>query len=508
MRYVSDTLQQWYSRTPVWTRSLASSMYGALKSRRESTQVFEAAMQAVRETQWLSRERLGERQANQLESLVRYVARKVPYYERLFADHGIAPSSIQTVDDLRRVPTLTRDDIRTHWKDLISRDAAQLGLRKESTSGTTGAPLSVWMDDETYLHTKAVQWLQHEWAGYFHTEWLGILAGYRVVPLNRSRPPFWVTNLMGRQVHFSSYHLRPDMLGHYVEKLRKSEIRFLLGYPSAIGLLAQYFVERNLTHPIRAVFLSSEPLYEWQSEAIQKAFGCTIYNYYGQAERVLSGMSCGNSLNLHLEMDSSVVEFVPLPGGGGRSMIVATSLVNRAMPLLRYELNDVTTPIAAPCRCGRALPLIRPVETKREDVVTTSTGRLLPPSLFTFPLKNAVGVLQSQIVQQDPRNLEVRVVTDLRFTKEEAARLLKEYRSLVDQELDVAINIVDRIPLTSAGKFRFVVSHVARGGLIALVMLMLLAVPLRRGSVRAWFGFRAGRSGRVLWQPDVVMERV
>jgi phenylacetate-CoA ligase len=476
-------------------------MYGVLKDRRERTAVFRHALEEVRHTERWSRNRLEELQADRLRLLVAHAVTHVPYYERMFAEYGLNPGQIQTPDDLRTLPTLTKAAVRAQGKEMIARGFHARRLRTESTSGTTGAPLTVWMNDEAYLHTKAEQWLQHEWAGYTHREWIGILAGYKVVPLRRARAPFWVTNAAGRQIHFSSYHLRRDLIGAYVEKLRRSRVQFLLGYPSAVGLLARFMVERGEHLPIRAAFLSSEPLYEWQSSAISEAFGCTIFNYYGQAERVLSGFSCGKSLNLHVSMESSLLELVPMPGRDDRQRLIATSLLNYAMPLLRYELHDVTSAVDEPCPCGRAHARIRPVETKDEDLVVTPSGRFLSASLFTFPLKKAVGVVQSQVVQHTQESFEVRVVVNDAFSAAERERLRQGFRACVGEEMNVSVLEVPEIPLTRTGKFRFVVSSVAKAVLGLCIVAALLGTPVRC----SWSMQGAGARGqRLSW---VVVQR-
>jgi phenylacetate-CoA ligase len=476
VRYVSSAGQTLYEWIPVWTRSAASTVYGLVKMRRENTPLFQKYLKELRQTQWYSSEQLADLQQRRLQKLIRHAATSVPYYARAFAAHGVVVSQIQTPGDLAKLPTLSKATIRRSWREMIAQRHNVSRLRKESTSGTTGTPLTVYMDDEAYLQTKAVQWLQHEWAGYTHREWLGVLAGYRVVPIGRTTPPFWVTNFAGRQIHLSSYNLRPAVVDVYAHKIRSSGIRFLLGYPSAIGYLARSLNEKGNRVPLEAVFLSSEPIYEWQLQAIRSAFGCKVFNYYGQGERVLSGVSCGTSNLLHLSMESSVAEFVPSAGGEGTKLL-STSLLNFAMPLIRYELHDIATVVEDPCPCGRAHQRIQPVETKEEDYVVTPSGRFVSPSLLTFPLKDVVGVERTQVIQDSVEHLDIRIVTNEKFTEEEEHRLKREFSRCVGMEMEVKITRVEDIPLTAQGKFRFVVSHVARVAIGLCLVLLLGSAP-------------------------------
>jgi phenylacetate-CoA ligase len=325
------------------------------------------------------------------------------------------------------------------------------------------------MTDETYLRQKAVQWLQYSWAGYTGQQWVGVFGGYKIVPLTRHRTPFWIVNHAGKQVHFSTYHLNPDFLPSVVAKLQSSSIQFLMGYPSAIGIVAQYLAARNQSVPLKGVFLSSEPIYDWQAEAIRQAFGCRVFNYFAATEKVISAISCGHSLNLHVNEEICVPEFThATPAVGGR-VLLGTLLTNYAMPLIRYELHDVSSEVPDPCPCGRAHGLIGPIDTKAEDFIVTPRGSLVSASLLTFPFKTARGIIASQIEQLDLHTLVVKVVTNELFRPEDSAQLCADIGSCVGDEMRIEIKRVTDIPRTNNGKFKFVVSAISQDHVLNLL---------------------------------------
>jgi len=461
MRYVPDALVSIYDRTPIWTRSIASTLYGMLKQRRESGPVFQRCLAELEESQWWSRERLAELQAERLRALVRHAVDTVPYYGRVFADHGIIASQIQTPDDLSRLPVLAKETVRREGHNLISRRIAGRDLQSESTSGTTGKPLTLLLDRQAYLAARAAQWLHHSWAGYSHREWIGILAGYHVVPQRRQRPPVWTINREGRQIHFSTRHLRGPLMTAMATKMRERKIQFLLGYPSALGLFARHLLAQNESLPLRGVFLSSEPVYQWQSEAMEKAFGAPLFNYYGQAEKALTAASCGNGLEMHLHMELSIAEFTTHPAIKDRQLLLGTSLLNYGMPLIRYELEDVTHEVAGPCRCGREHPRIGPVETHSDDFIVSSDGSMIPPSLCYLPFQRVRGVTSSQVVQEEMGSVTVNLVAEPEFTPDEERRLLHSLAMTLGTGMKVDVRRVREIPRTASGKFRFVVSKVS-----------------------------------------------
>ena len=373
MRYISSYIVKLYDKSPIWTRSFASTAYGFLKSRKEKTKLFWQCLAELEETQWWSLEKLQEIQSQRLKKLVRHCAKNVPYYQKKFAESGILPSQIQNLDDIKKIPYITKNDITINIDTLKATNFSPKELILESTSGTTGKPLQIYMNKYPILFTRAIIERQHLWADYkFREDWIGILSGYQIVPLLRKKPPFWTKNFHGKQLHLSSYHLNKKYIHHYYTILKKIKIKYLLGYPSSIGLLASMFNEEGLQLDLKAVFLSSEPIYDWQRKAIQKSFKCKIMDFFSQAERVISGCSCGESENMHINLEAGILELSKI--SENQFNIIGTSLTNYGMPLLRYKLNDITSGLVSDCSCGRKHPLLKPIETKLEDILVTPQG--------------------------------------------------------------------------------------------------------------------------------------
>jgi phenylacetate-CoA ligase len=461
MRYVPNSVRSLYHILPARFRSGPSTLYGLLKNWNERTAQFRQYQRELEESQGWSRSRLQELQSERLRSLIGHAATHVPYYRRVFAEHGLSPSQIQTPADLVRLPTVSKGTVREHWRSMLAEGVRPSSLLRETTSGTSGSPLTVYLSKEAYLRAKAAQWLHHAAGGYTHHEWIGILAGYEVVPPAVTHPPFWVVNNAGKQVHFSSFHLRERNVPQYLAEMRARRLHFLLGYPSTIGLLAHFCVSRGEHLPLESVFLSSEPAFEWQLEAIRKAFGCRVFNYYGQTEQVTTAASCRDYSSLHLHSELTVAEFLPDPSLSGHRFLVGTSLVNYAMPLIRYELGDVTAAIEGPCPCGREHERIRPVVTIANDFLVLPDGGLVPALLLHHPFVLARSVAAAQIVQEDPRSVIVQVVPCPGFSPAEAMMIIQGITAIVGPGVAIHLREVPDIPRTKNGKVRFLVSHVS-----------------------------------------------
>ena len=213
---------------------------------------------------------------------------------------------------------------------------------------------------------------------------------------------------------------------------------------------------------MKAIFLSSEPILDEHRTAIQKAFECPIFDFYGQAERVLSASTCNHSDNLHLNMETGIAELVPHPTSLNKFNIVATSLINYAMPLIRYAINDITTDVRLECSCGRKHKLIGPVESRTGDYVLTPDGTILSPRIFSRMLHKVYGIRASQVVQDDIDKITVNIVPNEIYKTQQDMWLRKQIACYVGDQMKIEIRKTNEIPLTKNGKHRFVISNISK----------------------------------------------
>ena len=112
-------------------------------------------LKEMRHNDMLSGAEIREIQDRKLQRLVRHCYETVPYYTRLFDTHGIRPSQIQTRDDLRLLPVLTKQTIRDNYDDLFSTAISPKRIRKSSSGGSTGTPLKFCTDSAEWSSWQA-----------------------------------------------------------------------------------------------------------------------------------------------------------------------------------------------------------------------------------------------------------------------------------------------------------------------------------------------------------------
>lgn len=301
------------------------------------------------------------------------------------------------------------------------------------------------------------------WGGAQLWEPMISLGGKIVVPLSQKRPPFWRFNWAEGIMWLSTFHMTPENLDLYIEQVRKSGIQFLRGYPSNLYIFAQHLTKRNVKLPMRAVFSGSEPLFGYVRDLVEDRFVCKVFDWYGVSERVVTSSQCDRHDGYHIHMENCLVEILrgDEPADADElGEVVGTCLSNYAMPLIRYRTGDMSSWCTRACKCGRSLTTISQVQTKWEDILTTVDGRFISPSVLTHPFKPVKGIEKSQIVQEEPDLITIKVVANSLFDSAQQDLLARGLRERLGVEMRINILPVDDLPKEPSGKYRWVISKV------------------------------------------------
>ena len=461
---MSGFLDKFYNRSPWFIQDLMVTIYGVMLYRREYGGKFRDLLDEFEKRQWLSHGDIVEYQNQRLRLLIGHCYENVPYYRKVMDDRGLKPSDIAMVNDLCKLPVLTRDDVRANLEALTTRSPRRSKYIIGHTSGTTGAPLELRWDDRICFIKTVVDWRQKRIAGINPGDPMAFFLGRTVAPLDQKKPPFWRHNRVMNQLFCSSWHLSAENLEAYFSKLERFRPLAIEGYPSTMSILAGYLVSRKKTFPLKAAFTSSETLMPSQREMIERAFACRLFDFYGMAERVAFSTECEEHDGKHLNLDFSVMEVLDKDGnpaaGGQIGRVVATGLHNLAMPLIRYQTSDVTALRGVPCKCGRGFPLMENITTKDEDIVSTRDGRYISSSILNALTHHLTSLTEHQVVQEDRDRVVMKIVRRPNYTQADEDFLLRELRRTLGEGMTVELEYVDAIPRTAAGKFRWVISKV------------------------------------------------
>ncbi|MEM2506066.1 MAG: hypothetical protein QXF61_03385 [Nitrososphaeria archaeon] len=411
-----------------------------------------------------SRDKLKAHQDERLRKIVRYAYDHVPLYHEKFRKAGIKPSDVKGVEDLKKIPVLRKDEVRKNLDRMVSIDYDIAKLKVLRTSGSTGQPLRIYLtnaEDELRKakHLRANiacgQRIRDRWitiTSPFHfgetTRLQRILGFYVPIPVSVFLDTATQVSFIGR--------MKPDVLD---------------GYSSSLLLLAKE-VKRRGIETIRPRFIigGSELIGDSSCQFIEKVFDAPFYDQYSCVEMERLAWQCPEKIGYHMDVDTIIMQFVDKNGdevsAGEKGEIICTSLFNYAMPFIRYAVGDVGALLNDECVCGRKLPLMKPIEGRRDSFVLLPNGKVFSPRAFTV----AIGMFkwydhieQFRIVQRKIDFLEVYIkmgdggVNENVLATELVAHLKKSL-NIEDETVDFKVRFVDDIPLDKSGKLMIVLS--------------------------------------------------
>jgi len=456
-------LERLYLRSPVWAQEAACHIEGWNTRRKryggDYRQMFAAAEQRVH---W-SQSRMLEFRDGRLASFVRHAANTVPSYRSRFRALAIDPGGIRHLDDLGRLPILTKAEVQLEPSGYLSSSVAAARCNTAHTSGTTGGGLQLAISDQALREQWAVWWRYRHWHGLDMDTPCGYFAGRNIVPITQREPPFWRHSAPLRQILFSGYHMRPDTMPAYVEALRRARPPWLHGYPSLLSVLAAYLVDRevDLGYQIRWVTTGAENLLQQQANLMTRAFGVRPVQHYGMCEGVANFSECERG-RLHVDEDFAAVEFVPV-GDGITYRVVGTNFSNLATELIRYDAQDLVTLSRTECSCGKPGRIVETVDGRHEDYVVLEDGTRVGRLDHIF--KDFVKIREAQIRQSKPGEITIRIVRGESYTADDERRLLASARQRIGNTVHIHVQYLDRLERTRNGKLRFVVSDMEQGRL-------------------------------------------
>jgi phenylacetate-CoA ligase len=371
----------------------------------------------LEQSQWWSAKELVAHQYRQLAALLRHARATVPFYRKRLTDAGLTDEQALTPEGWRRIPLLTRQDIRQHQVDLTTTDlpSGHGPIHRNKTSGSTGELLEVLGTAVDTLMWEGLTirddfWHQRDYRGRL----VAIRSGrYQQDPLAVSDFPTWglKTSLLlyetGPMTVF--YHLMP--IPRQVELLEARGPHYLVIYPSNARALCRYARRRPVRLPdLRAVLTCGEPVPEDVRAACRETWGVPVHDIYCCEELGYIATQCPRYEHYHVQSETVLVEILDeqgrpcAPGQLGR--VVLTPLHSFAMPLIRYAIGDYAE-VGAPCPCGRGLPVLQRIPGRQRNRVVLPDGHRIWPDISALWAAIA-DVEQIQLIQRSRDHVEVR----------------------------------------------------------------------------------------------------
>lgn len=315
-----------------------------------------------------------------------------PFYQKRFKELGVTPDDIRTLDDLRRLPFTSKEDLRENYPFGLSCVSLKDCVRLHSSSGTTGNP-TVVLHTQRDLDTWAEAVARCLWmvgsrpedvfqnsAGYgMFTAGLGFQYGAERVGM--LTVPAAAGNTT-RQIKF-------------IRDFGTTVLHAIPSYASRIyEVMKEEGVDPRKDTKLRVLCIGAEPHSEEQRRRIEQNLGVKAYNSYGISEMMGPGVAfeCPEQNGLHIWEDYFIVEIIdpvtlePVPDGELGELVITT--INReAMPLLRYRTRDLTRILPGDCPCGRTHRRLARLQGRSDDMIILKGVNIFPIQIEKILLK-------------------------------------------------------------------------------------------------------------------------
>jgi len=397
----------------------------------------------IREIEKLSRLRPADALALKRQKAMELIrnAAKTPFYRQLYAGIDLNRNFTEVYDSL---PQLTKTDLRANALNMLTRP--QSLLKKAHTSGTSGSPLTVYRSVRSIIREYA-----HVW--FFRREH-GLYLGDRIVSMRGvlDATTFRYFNKAENTLYLSSYLLSSKTIHQYAEQLLHFRPKAIFSFPNTLFALANFLKDAGLQVEVPLIFTSSETLYPFQRERIEKELNGRIFDWYGNAERTIALGQCEMGY-YHEAPLYGISEF-------DEKGAVTTSLINRAFPLIRYFVDDHFTVMPDDCPCGRGRGVIS-IDGRSEDFVRLPNGTQVVGLGLAF--REIPHLRFAQIFQDEISSLRINVVTGADFNVADEELLRHKLNLLLNNSINITFNKVEEneIVKSPSGKYRLVMSTVS-----------------------------------------------
>jgi phenylacetate-CoA ligase len=411
-------------------------------------------------SQWLSLDAMRELQTRKLRKLVQHAYRHVPYYRERLKAIGFGPDDVQSLDDLQKLPFLTKDDVRRHlYFDIMSDNHKKSEVLKVTTSGSTGEPFVCYVDRAQLEFRWAATLRSQEWTGYRFGD-RTVRLWHQTIGMSRSQiAREHADALLCRRRFIPAFEMSDATLRDFVRTIESYNPVLLDGYAESLNFLANW-LERHgrLKISPKGIISSAQTLPEGSRKIIEEAFGCKVFDKYGAREFSGIAYECEAHAGHHVVGEGYILEVLKdgrpaKPGEVGE--VVITDLNNYCLPFIRYRIGDLAEAVDPndPCPCGRGLPRIGRVEGRVQSIILGADGQYVPGSFFLHVFKDYDHAIRHfQIVQSEPGAITFKVVKGGRYSDETLDEIVRLLHKFLGAEMKIVVEFVDNIEMVRTGK--------------------------------------------------------
>lgn len=397
-------------------------------------------------------------QQDKLKKLLLYAYNNTIYYNRVLKEAGVIKNNEVFLENFDKIPILTKDIIRKEGKNLYSKEKRK-GVYENTSGGSTGEPVRFLQDkyyNESNIATKI-----------FLFKKLGKDVGEREIKLWGSDRDIIkgnltikdrLTNFLYHRRFFNCYNFSVDDMHNLVSLNNTFKPAIYWAYVDSMSEFSKYIIDNKiqLVSP-KFIITTIGPLFHDNRQIIKKAFKCKVYNQYGSREMGI--ISAENS-----DYDEMDIFFwrnaVELLGNDNEKQLIATSLDNYSMPLIRYSIGDVAEYSFNNYKIGKTSFYLstKPIVGRTLGFFKLKDGSLKHTHFIVQQLFFRDWIKKFQLIQTDYDNVVLRIVGD---NNSEEMKIVEDLIiRFLGSNFKIEWNLVDEIKATKSGKYLYTICEI------------------------------------------------
>lgn len=417
---------------------------------------------SLRKSENWSAKQIEEHQLSEIKKIVDYAYKNTIGYRKSYKNHGVTPDSIKTIEDLQKLPFVTKEMIRDHLEAFSVKTKER---KYVTTGGSTGIPFGFYRDNIAFAKELASKAYQYYRIGWKEGDRQLVLRGLVIQSPNHIKyyPRF-------NELRCSSYHLTPEYMELYRQRAFEYKPEWIKCYPSSGYIFAKFLKETDKTFPsVKGILCASENLYDYQKELLSEVFNARVFSHYGHYEMAVLAGFCEYEDTYHVLPQYGYAELVDKNGNpvtkiGEVGEIVGTSFIMHATPFIRYRTGDLAKLKGWNCSsCGRPYQIWESIEGRLQEFIVTSTGRYISMTSINMHDDIFDHIRQFQFYQEEKGHVTFRYIPKNTCTKEVVNDMKRRLLIKLGDDIELEMEAVEEIPLTSRGKHRFLIQKVNIG---------------------------------------------
>lgn len=373
-----------------------------------------------KEIETMPYEEMKKLQSERLVKQVRHVWKNVPYYRSLMEEKGVTPDDIKSVDDLHKLPFITKDDLRDQYPyGLLATDLKNC-VRIQSTSGTTGRRVVAFYTQKDVDLWEECCARAITAAGGTNEDVCQVAYGYG---LFTGGPGL---NGGSHKVGCLTLPMSSGNTERQTQFMMDLKATILCCTPSYAAYIAEYLLENGYKpedNHLKAGIFGAEPWTEEMRRDIETKLGIKAYDIYGLTETTGPGVSfeCSEQTGMHINEDHFIAEIIDpetgeVLGDGEKGELVFTSITKEAFPLIRYRTRDICVLSRKKCSCGRTLIKMSKPMGRSDDMLIIRGVNVFPSQIETVLLKEGQSpnyqIIVDRVKNNDTLDINVEILPE------------------------------------------------------------------------------------------------